>query len=73
MMCARGRARTAELLSIEGGDGAGGVGWICLPSPLFGHLIIDLDGTSVTLFGTTFTRRARDNIVQVGVNELPLL
>jgi opacity protein-like surface antigen len=32
------------------------------------YLFIDTDDTSATLFGTTVTGRARDNIVRVGVN-----
>ena len=32
------------------------------------YLYIDTDDTSVTLFGTTFTGRARDNVVRAGVN-----
>jgi outer membrane immunogenic protein len=48
----------------------GGVEWMFLPkwSAKLEYLYIDTGDTSVTLFGTTFTGRAKDNIVRAGVN-----
>jgi len=48
----------------------GGVEWMFLPkwSAKLEYLFIDTDDTNVTLFGNTFTARARDNIVRAGVN-----
>ena len=48
----------------------GGVEWMFLPkwSAKLEYLFIDTDDTNVTLFGTTFTGRARDNVVRAGVN-----
>ena len=48
----------------------GGVEWMFMPkwSTKLEYLYIDTGNTSVTLFGTPFTGRARDNIVRVGLN-----
>lgn len=48
----------------------GGIEWMFLPkwSAKLEYLYIDTGTTSVTLFGTTFDGRARDNIVRAGVN-----
>ena len=48
----------------------GGVEWMFVPqwSAKLEYLYMDTDDTSVTLFGTTFTGHAKNNIVRVGVN-----
>jgi outer membrane immunogenic protein len=48
----------------------GGVEWMFFPkwSAKLEYLYIDTDSTSVTLFGTTFDARAKQNIVRAGVN-----
>lgn len=48
----------------------GGVEWMFAPkwSAKLEYLYIDTGSTSVTLFGTTFNARAKDNIVRAGVN-----
>lgn len=48
----------------------GGVEWMFMPrwSAKLEYLYIDTGTTSVTLFGTTFDARAKDNIVRLGVN-----
>jgi outer membrane immunogenic protein len=48
----------------------GGVEWMFAPqwSTKLEYLYIDTGDQNVTLFGTTFTGRARDNIVRVGLN-----
>jgi outer membrane immunogenic protein len=48
----------------------GGVEWMFAPkwSAKLEYLYIDTGSTSVTLFGTTFNGRARDNIVRAGLN-----
>ena len=48
----------------------GGVEWMFAPqwSTKLEYLYIDTGDQNVTLFGNTFTGRARDNIVRVGLN-----
>ena len=48
----------------------GGVEWMFEPhwSARLEYLYLDSSDTSVTLFGTTFTGHAKDNIVRLGVN-----
>ena len=48
----------------------GGAEWMFEPnwSAKVEYLYMDTDDTTVTLFGTTFTGRAKNNIVRVGVN-----
>jgi outer membrane immunogenic protein len=48
----------------------GGVEWMFMPSwsAKLEYLYMDTGNTNVTLFGTTFTGRAKDNVVRVGVN-----
>jgi outer membrane immunogenic protein len=47
-----------------------GAEWMFMPrwSAKLEYLYMDTGDTSVTLFGTTFTGRAKDNLVRVGVN-----
>lgn len=48
----------------------GGVEWMFVPnwSAKLEYLYLDTDTTSVTLFGTTFDARAKQNIVRAGLN-----
>ena len=48
----------------------GGFEYMFMPrwSAKLGYLFIDTHDASATLFGTTVTGRARDNIVRAGVN-----
>jgi outer membrane immunogenic protein len=48
----------------------GGVEWMFAPkwSAKLEYLYIDTGDTDVTLFGTPFTARAKDNIVRAGIN-----
>jgi outer membrane immunogenic protein len=48
----------------------GGVEWMFMPrwSAKLEYLYMDTGNTDVTLFGTTFSGRAKDNIVRVGLN-----
>jgi outer membrane immunogenic protein len=48
----------------------GGLEWMFVPkwSAKVEYLYLDSGDRSVTLFGTTFTGRARDNIIRVGLN-----
>jgi outer membrane immunogenic protein len=48
----------------------GGVEWMFAPnwSTKLEYLYMDTGDTDVTLFGTTFTGRAKNNVVRVGVN-----
>jgi outer membrane immunogenic protein len=48
----------------------GGVEWMFMPrwSAKLEYLYLDTGNTSVTLFGTTFNGRAKDNIVRLGLN-----
>lgn len=48
----------------------GGVEWMFMPrwSAKLEYLYMDTGNTNVTLFGTTFSGRAKDNLVRVGVN-----
>jgi len=48
----------------------GGVEWMFVPSwsAKIEYLYLDTDDTSVTLFGTTFDGRAKNNIVRAGLN-----
>jgi outer membrane immunogenic protein len=53
-----------------GWTAGGGVEWMFLPkwSAKLEYLFVDTDTTEVTLFGTTFDARARQNIVRAGLN-----
>jgi len=48
----------------------GGLEWMFAPqwSTQFEYLYMDTSDTSVTLFGTTFTGQAKNNIIRMGVN-----
>lgn len=69
---------TVSALGAEASDDAtkigwtagGGLEWMFLPrwSAKVEYLYMDTGDTDVTLFGTTFTGRAKNNIARVGVN-----